>query len=388
VGQVQTLTLDEALALARQNRPAVRAARLRIEQARFQRRSLAAPLPARLDLQATSNRGLYGNDDDVALTQPIDVFGRRTANRSMGDAQVLLAEAGLREALLEIQGDVVTRYAEAVAAGQLVSTARSQLDLAQRFFDATQKRADGGAIPPVQVKRANLEVQRAKQTLAGREAAQVAAGRRFAGALGVSTEKAAVADFPAIMFASADFAVVTKQRADLLTLAAHLSVAQANVGVGQSSFRPELEISLRGSPYSYGPGQPAGLRATLRLPVFDYGRRRNELQAGRSAVEAEGKSLADAMVRAQAEVDAVQVELSAAVAQVGSFEGLRTDTLELVRVSEVGYREGATTLIEVLEATRTLREVEEGLVESRLRVAQAQATYFRTTGTLLGGSVR
>ena len=84
----------------------------------------------------------------------------------------------------------------------------------------------------------------------------------------------------------------------------------------------------------------------------------------------------------------MNVELAAANAQSAGFERLLTDTRELVRVSNVGYREGATALLEVLEATRALRELEENLVEAHLRVAQAQAAYLRTTGTLLGGPIR
>ncbi|CAN5690785.1 TolC family protein [soil metagenome] len=384
----QALSLDLAIALAHQNRPAVRSAELRVEQAHLQRRSLVAPLPTRLDLQATTNRNLYGNDDDVALSQPIDLFGRRKANRSLGDAQIKLVEAGLRQTLSEVQGDVVDLYAATVAAGKLVGTAAAQLQLAQRLLDATTKRAEGGVVAPVQVKRVSLEVEWARQTLSLRQAAQTAARRRLAGALGVPTERVSVEDFAIVPVASAEIATIARQRADLLTLSAQFAIAQANIGVTQAQFRPDFEISARTSLHSYGPGQPAGLRATLSIPVFDYGRRRNEVKAGQAAAEAERRALDDATARAQAELDAVNVELAAANAQAEGFERLLTDTRELVRVSDVGYREGATTLLEVLETTRALREVEESLIESRLRVAQAQAAYLRTTGTLLGGPLR
>jgi len=380
----QALTLDQALALARQNRPAVRSAELRVEQARFSRKSLVAPQPLRLDLQATSHRGLYGNDDDLALSQAIDLFGRRRANRSLGDAQTQLAEASFRQTVGEVQGDVVDRFAETVAANQFVQTATAQLELAQRLLDATKKRAEGGAVPPIQVKRVNLEVQRARQTLLLRQSAQTAARRRLAGALGVPTEQVSVADFATVPVVPVDLPTLARQRADLLQISAQFAIAQANVAVSQVQFRPDFEISARTSPYSYGPNQPAGLRATLSIPVFDYGRRKNDVKSGQAAAEAERKALADASARAQAELDAVNVELAAATEQRVGFDTLLTDTRELVRVSEFGYREGATTLLEVLEANRSLREVEESLVEARLRVAQAQAAYLRTTGTLLG----
>lgn len=385
-GQMAPLTLDQALALALQYRPAVRAAELRVVQARFSRRSLSAPPPTRLDLQATSHRELMGNDDDLALSQQIDLFGRRSANRSLGDAQVLLAEAGLRQTLGEVQGDVIDRYSEAVAASQLVQTAEAQHELTQRLLEATARRAEGGAIPPVQVKRANLEVQRSRQTFLLRQAAKAASWRRLAGVLGVSPSQVFVADFATLPITPAEPSRLRRQRADLLQIAAQSAIARANLGLSQVQFRPEFEISARASPYSYGPNQPAGLRATLSIPIFDNGRRKNDLNSGRAAVDAEEKSLADASALAEAELDAVKLELTAANEQREGFERLLADTRELMRVSDVGYREGATTFLEVLEAARALREVEESLVESRLRVAQVQAAYLRATGTLLQGA--
>lgn len=41
------------------------------------------------------------------------------------------------------------------------------------------------------------------------------------------------------------------------------------------------------------------------------------------------------------------------------------------------------TLVELLEATRALREVEEGMAEAKLRLALAQAEYLRASGQLL-----
>ena len=366
-------------------RPAVAAARLRVEAARRTRAGLAAPLPLRLDLQATSNRGLYGNDDDLALSQAIDLFGRRRANRALGDAGIGTAEAALRGTLAEVQGDVVDRFAEATAANALVATARTGLALAERLLDATRRRAEGGIIAPVGVRRVDLEVQRARSTLALREAALDAARRRLAGAIGVPVETVTIGDFDAAEIAPlpVDAQVLARQRPDLLALAAGARTARANVGVSRLGFRPDFEISARTSLYSYGSDRPTGLRATLSLPIFDYGRARNEVRAGEALAGAEDRSLLDAVARAGAELNAVSIELAAAAAARAGFDRLLADSRELVRISEVGFNEGATTLLEVLEANRALREVEENLVEARLRVAQAQAAYLRTTGTLL-----
>lgn len=380
----QPISLERALELARQNRPAVQSARLRLEQARLSAKALAAPAATRLDLQAASNRELRGNDDDIVLAQPVDLFGRRQANRSLGDAQVQLAEAGLRQALTEIQTDVVDRYAEAASANQLAESAAAQLELARRLQEATRKRADSGIVAPVQVKRVGIEVERARQTLALRMAARDAAMRRLVGAVGVSVS---VQDFAHLDVEPLVASSLSTQRADLLAIGANLRIAEANTRISRSSGKPDLELSARTSPWTYGDNQ-AGFRATLSIPIFNNGRVRNEVRAAETQAKAEREAFTDAERRARAELDAVAIELASARAQLESFVRLTADARELVRASEIGYSEGATSLLEVLESNRSLREVEESVVESRLRLAQAQSAYLRATGTLLGGVVR
>lgn len=383
----QPLSLDRALELAQANRPAVQAARLRVAQSRLNRRALVAQPATRLDVQATFNKELRGNDDDLVLAQTIDLFGRRAANRTLGDAQVLLAEAGLRQTLSEVQADVVDRYADAAASTQLVATANAQLELAQRLLEATRKRSEAGIIAPVQVTRVGIEVERARQTFALRRSAKEAALRRLAGALGVPVDGLSVQEFAGFEVAPVEAATLALQRADLLSIGANVRIAQANARVARTSGRPDLELSAHTSPWTYGDNQ-TGLRATLSIPVFDNGRVRNEVRAAEMQVKAEQQAFADASQRALAELEAVQIELQSARSQYGSFQRLLADSRELVRVSEVGFTEGATSLLEVLEANRALREVEQNIVESRLRFAQAQSAYLRTTGTLLGGLSR
>lgn len=342
-------------------------------------------MPTRLDVQAATNRDLRGNDDDIVLAQPLDLFGRRQAGRGLGNAQVRLAEANLRQALTDLQSEVVDRYSEAAAANQLVASATAQLELAQHLQEATRKRSDAGIVAPVQVKRVAIEVERARQTLALRTASRDAALRRFAGSLGVPVEQAIATDFVPIAVPPIVANSLAQQRADLLAIEANLQIAQANAKVSRSQGRPDFELSARTSPWTYGDNQ-TGFRATLSIPVFDGERIRNEVRAAETQVKAETEAFADAERKARAELEAVAIELSSAQAQLESFVRLAADARDLVRASEIGYSEGATSLLEVLEANRSLREVEQSIVESRLRLAQAQSAYLRATGTLLAGN--
>jgi cobalt-zinc-cadmium efflux system outer membrane protein len=371
--------LPDAIARAMAHRPAVKAARLRVEQARRLRSASSARPAPRLDLGATSEPELRGNDDDLVLAQPLDVFGRSRAARALGDAQVSLAEAGLRQTLSEVQGEVFERYAEAVSASQLAANASAALQVAERLRELTRLRVEGRVAPAVQLTRVGIEVERARQNVALRQAQRDAALRRLGGAVGAEVGK--VADYPVFLTTgSIDLATT---RGDLMALAANVRVAEANVRVTRIAGRPELEASARTNVWT--PGEKVtGIRLQLSLPVFDQGRIRNEVRAAELQAEAERRAFEDAKGRADAELEAVRGELQAAERQVESYQTLIAAARELVEKSEIGLREGAAaiTLVEVLEAMRALREVEQGLVEARYRVAQAQAAYLKATGSL------
>lgn len=372
-----SLDLPTAIALAMAHRPAVQAARLRVEQAQRLRAAASARPTTRLDLGVTSEPELRGNDDDLVLAQPLDVFGRSRTARALGEAQVALAEAGLRQTLSDVQAEVFERYADAVSASQLAENAGAALQIAERLRELTRLRVEGRVAPAVQLTRVGIEVERARQNLALRQSQREAALRRLGGTVGEAVES--VADYPLLVPSGPEDVVTT--RGDLLTLAANVRIAEASAGVAQTSGRPELEASVRANVWTAGE-KVSGLRLQLSLPVFDQGRIRNEIRAAELQAEAERCALEDAKGRAMAEVEAVRGELTASERQVESYQTLIASARELVEKSEIGLREGAAsiTLIEVLEATRALREVEQGLVEARYRVAQAQAAYLRATG--------
>jgi outer membrane protein TolC len=127
-----------------------------------------------------------------------------------------------------------------------------------------------------------------------------------------------------------------------------------------------------------------GARIQLNIPLFDFGRLRAEERSARARTDAAQKSLDDANRVAEAELNASQIELAAALKQIEHYEAILTSAKKLVEISTVGFRERAVTLIELLEGTRSLREVEDGYVEARLRLSKAQAAYLQASGRLLG----
>jgi outer membrane protein TolC len=372
----QNITLSDALATAQANRPAIASAQLRIDQAKAEARSMSAIPGLTFGIGHSTHQGLGATDQDLFLTQPLDVFGKATSLRTIGESRVRIAEADLQQARLAVQSEVLDTYLKTLAAAQTLAVSRDLQTIAESLAQATSRRYEEGVVPEVQALRAQLEVDRSKQTVALRQAQYLAMTKLLAGVTGLAEMGSVEAtDLK-------DPAGTVVQRPEVRILEAQLSEHFARARAARAARRPDLEISALRSPWRDSPSQ-FGARIQLSWTVNDYGRSSQEIKAAELAAESTAEMLRDFIARSQAEIAALDIQIEASRAHVASFDALRTKAADLVEKSRRGYSEGYGSLLDVLEATRSLREVEQELVEARLELSLTLAAKYTATGTLL-----
>jgi len=353
-----------------------------VQSARLSRRALGAFPATRLFLGYSSDPATGATDDDLALAQPLDLFGRTSASRAVGDAAVARAEAGLQQTLAQLQADVIENYSEAAAAKALAESAEQSRDIAQKLYDAIKVLVEEGRLPGVQLSRLGIEVERVRLTADQRRAEFQASLQRLSGLLNVPAQQVVVSGFADIRADIVEPSILPRQRADLQLLAAEVRTADAEAGLARLGNMPEMELQGRRTAWQ-GPEQRYGLRIQLAFPINDFGRTRAETAAARSLAESVRRALTDATRIAESELEAARIELASATEQIGRYQKMVENARALVEKSRAGFTERAVTLIELLEATRALREIEESFVEARLRLAKAQAGYLRASGRIL-----
>jgi outer membrane protein TolC len=372
------LSATDALKLAAQNRPALKSAKLGVEQARNASRALGAYAPTTFLIGASSRSELGSNDQDLQLSQPLDFFGRRRAGQRLGEAGIQLSLAEYVLLATDLQNDVLTAYAESVANQHQKEVAAELLKISEGLLIATQRRFDEGKVAETQVTRASIEFERAKQSAELTSADLNASLEKLSGLLGTETSSIALeadAKIEPLVNPAID------GRPDLLVLRSQVQIAEADAGVARTSNRPELSAQIVRSPWSNDPGYFAG-RLQLSWALFDHGKARNETSAAKKRAEAARKLLEDATGRARAEVKAAQIALEARQSRIARYEAILVSARDLVAKSQKGYSEGFSTQIDVLESTRALREVEQELVEARQQLSLAVIAQYRASGFL------
>lgn len=376
------LSLDRAIASSRANRPTLSAARQKLLSAQLSHRALGAFPATQLFAGYTSPAEVGGSDDDLVLAQPIDIFGRTAASRSAGNAGVKRAEAELRSTLSELQNDVITLYCETAASASLAQSAEESKKIAKDLEQATRKLVEEGRLPGVQLSRISIEAERARIVAKQRKAEYEANQLRLATAIGLPVAEVTVTGFPNVVPVSVEKDKLTSQRGDLMILAAEVREAEAEARIATTNALPELEVQGRRTPWQES-NVTYGVRVQLSIPLYDFGKARNERKAALTRAAAARASLEDAARIAKAEVDAAQIEAIAAQEQITSLEAVQRSTRDLVERTQVGLREGASTLFDVIDSLRALREAEESLAEARLALVLAQARSLKASGLLL-----
>lgn len=375
--QLASLSAEEAVRWAIQNRPVVAAAQSEVAALETRAQAVRSSVPLRLLFGRGNDEVPGSTDNDLALSQSIDWFGRSRLAGAVADSEANIARANLRQVKLEVQSEVLNLFNQAVASGEKLVIARELVAIATRFRDAAKRRVDTGQAPEVQLLRANIELERATQVLELRGSEALAAISRLAGATGAPNAS------PAGFFARAGSPEPSfMQRVPrVLALTAELQLLNDRIRQEKISNRPDVELQVRRSPWM--DNAQVGLRVQVSVPITDYGRSRRSVEALQMSRRGFEQQREDALRMAAAEFQALQQERNGAERQVSKLEALIRDAEELLRINERGFETGALTLIESLEAARSLREIEEAHLDAKFRLATLDVAILKTEGLLL-----
>lgn len=381
--------VDEVIARAVAQSPLLDAARARVAAARGARRTAGA-LPNPVFTYWTEGAPLPGQSPGPQFqretqtygTLPLDPLLSRGPRVRRADEDVRAAGADLARARQTVALDAARAFYR-VAAAQVAVEATD--DVRARLADLvtyTQARVREGRTAEADLIRTQVEVERlaADATLQRVELARAQAllapylepadsGLPAGGADGspvvvdVSDPRERDARVGGVGPASLSVLLATANgaRPDVLAARARAAGARADVGYQQSLFVRQLGATF-GSKRTLG-GTSMIASISVPLPLFDQNR--GEVQRAAALRTAADDELAWAERQAAAEVRAAYEAARLLGEQTARMRGGFLQRAEEARqIALAAYREGAVTLLQVLDASRTL--------------ADARQTYYRT----------
>ena len=377
------LTLEEALTSALTAHPLIQAARARVDAARGSRQT-AGTWPNPLATYSVEDTAFPGQgritrletERSAYITYPLESFFQRQPRMERADWAIQEAEGEVVGAHRRVSREVTRAFYRVALAQVAVTVAQESKAAVDRLVEYLRARVSQGASPEAELIRAEVERDQTatEVTLAEVELVRDRAelqpllgdAWRSLDSLEVSVPEPSTGapELPALEA----FMQHASARPELVS-------ARARVAGAQAALAHERKLVVREVGASFGVKRTSGVNSmiagvSLSVPLFDT----NSGEVGRATAEriAAEQELAWAERAVAAEVSAAYEVARRLSAQLVALRGTflsRAD--ESSRLTLAAYQEGGATLLQALDASRTLAAAR--LVYSRAHFAQRES---------------
>ncbi len=326
----------------------------------------------------------------------LDFWGRVRNATDAALAEFLATSAAARAVQLSLIREVSDAYLGWLEASERISLAEATVASRREELDIAERRLEAGAVSALEVAQVTTLLTQAETQLAALRLQQAQSQNALTLLIGGPLDATMPPPSPLGAQASAEPLAaglpseLLAARPDIIAAEERLRGARANIGVARAAFFPSIALtaasgyssteleglfSQDGSTWSFGP--------SLRLPIFDLGRRRatvtvaearehEAIAAYERSVQIAFREVADAL--AGRRYLAEQVD-----AQQRSTEAQR----QLAEIARTRYDAGVVSYLEVLDAERNLFDAEQAL----LQVRRAETANMIALYVALGGGI-
>lgn len=384
-----TITLKQALALALEKSPALKAYSLEI-RAR-EARAIQAGLLPNPNIEAFlenfggsgSVEGFKGNETTILLSQLVPLSQRISRQRKVAGLDAGLAGWDYEAARLDVLTDTAKAYADLVTAERRLAIMEELNGLSKRVYGTVAEQANAGEISPIQEKRARVAHSQTEISLSRAKREVEAARKALAAKWGSTTADFGKAEgsldtlLPVPPYE--DLAGYVSSNPDVARWTAEMERREAVLSLEKARAIPEPVVSGGYRRIAENDDNAFVVGLSIPLPIFD--RNQGAIAEARSLVSKGEEEKREAEVNVSASLAAAYAELQS------SYEAASLLKREIVPKAEEayssifeGYREGKFSLLDVLDAQRTVFDTELEYVDALRSYHRAVADVERLTG--------
>ena len=420
-------TLRELLALADANNADLQTAALRFAQARTQRRVAQAQAGPQLDANAAVTRQRLSEDgagtrmvDAIGGAGParealrqflaspyttydagfdasweLDLWGRVRRAIEAADANADQARALLGQVRLSVRAELARDYYDLRSTQAQLRLAWDELAAARDNAALVEGRVAGGLAPDVEAVQQRgivADLESRIPALQQQEAAAINQITLLAGQPPGALNAALASPAGETVWAPPALALgipseLAARRPDIRAALAQLHAATANIGVAVGDLYPRIALtgsfgfeSLAAGSFGDWASRQWRLGPSLSIPVFDGGRRRGVVELRRLEQQEAAVRFQQTVLRAWHEVDGAVAAYNAERARGTPLRTRLASARETMQLAQERYRNGLTTFTPVLDAQRSLAQVESTQAQHESRLAAGWIALLKALG--------
>ena len=429
---LQEPRLRELVALALQNNRDLRVAVLAIEKARAQYGvEQSSRFPA-VGATTAGNRTRTADDLNTSGRSPtssqysaqlgfssyeIDFFGRVKNLNEAALQEFLRTTENRRSVQLSLVAEVANAWLTLDADGRRLQLAQDTLRSRQKSYELTERSHALGAASGLTLAQAQTTVDTARADVAAftsqvardRNALALLAGAPVPAALlpdganpgataspaQAASASASVAPAPSLATPAATLLAVPGDlpssvllnRPDVRAAEYTLRGAYASIGAARAAFFPSITLTASAGTASNalsglfdGGNGTWSFAPQIRLPIFDAGRNRANLQIAETARDTALAQYDKAVQTAFREVADALAERATLAERLQAQQSLQAATLKALQLSQARYRLGADSYLPVLDAQRALYSAQQTLIGLALAEQANRITLYKVLG--------
>ncbi|MDE3040908.1 MAG: TolC family protein [Nitrospirota bacterium] len=338
----------------------------------------------RADIQQSLARQTL-TEYNMTVGQPLEWPSMLAARQQAADAGLATANAGLLEARLHLVAQVKVAFSDLLMAQQDAGLARQNLETIEGVARIVKARVKSGEAPQFESIKAEVEVLKARQDLARAENMvrinRVALDTLTGGALGLSyTIEGEFIGMPQDLQIDALMARMMER---------HPTIQRLLKSVQQSDWKIEFErqsrvpnVTVNGS-YWREIGREAW-QGGLSVPIPTWYRRQGEIASALGTKRREEAELLRARNELARAVYQYYLDARTTAELIDVFnKGLLKQAQEALRLAQFSFQQGASSLLEVLDAQRVQRQILMDYVQARYQLSVSLAQLERAVGGTL-----
>jgi len=326
----------------------------------------------------------------------LDFFGRVASLKEQALENYLATEQAQKSAQISIVSAVANGWLGLAADLEKLQLSQKTLQLQEESFNLIKHRYETGISSELDLRQAQTRVEGARVDVVANTRAvaldqnllNLLVGQNIPADTRPSS-LAASGKLPAIAAGLPADALL--QRPDILQAENRLKAANANIGAARAAFFPRITLTtglgtisseLSGL-FQSGSGT-WGFAPRLDLPIFDFGRRKGNLDAALAETNIATAQYEKAIQTAFREVADALAAVGTADDQVNAQESLVKALQQTHRLALLRYQKGVDSYLPTLDAERSLYAAESGLIGLRLARMNALVSLYKA----LGGGVK
>ncbi len=330
----------------------------------------------------------------LSVSWLLDLFGQVRRNKESAEASLGAAYASADVARLSLLSDLATSYIDARYYQARLAVAKESLASRRETLELTKLQLEAGAASRLDVVQSEGLVNSTLADLPGLETNFRQAAHHIATLLGLPASTL-IADLQKgggqpISRRSVNTGVpadLIRNRPDIRQAERTLAAAVADIGVAEAQLYPSISLGGSISPsltsshgnsthltsWSFGP--------SLTLPILDGGRLRGNVDIANSSAREQYLAWKATVLVAIEEVSNSLAAVNRDSQTVNALRATVRSYQEALELSTASYKDGATSLLDVLDAQRSVSTAKASLTQA----VQQMATDYVTLNVAIGG---